>query len=118
MDIHSVAKKTRSATRTSKQLPKFPSKEKIEKFIAENKLKTPYLIVDLDVVENNYRALRRTLPVATVYYAVKANPAPEVVQRLVSLGSSFAVASSYPAKAPIGPCRANSGAKSRWLAIS
>src|SRR3990167_9358842 len=93
MDIHSVARKTRGATRASKQLPKFPSKEKIEKFIAENKLKTPYLIVDLDVVENNYRALRRTLPVATVYYAVKANPAPEVVQRLVSLGSSFDVAS-------------------------
>ena len=88
-----MARKTRGATRASKQLPKFPSKEKIEKFIAENKLKTPYLIVDLDVVENNYRALRRTLPVATVYYAVKANPAPEVVQRLVSLGSSFDVAS-------------------------
>src|SRR3990167_1756157 len=93
MDIHSVARKTRGATRASKQLPKFPSKEKIEKFIAENKLKTPYLIVDLDVVENNYRALRRTLPMAQVYYAVKANPAPEVVQRLVSLGSSFDVAS-------------------------
>lgn len=93
MDIHSVARKTRGATRTSKQLPKFPSKDKIEKFIAENKLKTPYLIVDLDVVENNYRALRRTLPIAQVYYAVKANPAPEVVQRLVSLGSSFDVAS-------------------------
>ena len=30
---------------------------------------------------------------AQVYYAVKANPAPEVVQRLVSLGSSFDVAS-------------------------
>jgi len=93
MDIHSVARKIRGATRASKQLPKFPSKDKIEKFIAENKLKTPYLIVDLDVVESNYRALRRTLPMAQVYYAVKANPAPEVVQRLVSLGSSFDVAS-------------------------
>ncbi len=88
-----VAKKTKDTQNPSKQLPKFPNKEKIEKFIAENSLKTPYLIVDLDVVENNYRALRRTLPVATVYYAVKANPAPEVVQRLVSLGSSFDVAS-------------------------
>src|SRR3989344_4868194 len=85
--------KTRGRNRTSKQLPKFPSRERIEKFIAENGLKTPYLIVDLDVVENNYRALRRTLPMAQVYYAVKANPAPEVVQRLVGLGSSFDVAS-------------------------
>jgi len=85
--------KTRGTTKPSKQLPKFPSREKIEKFIAENGLKTPYLIVDLDVVENNYRALRRTLPMAQVYYAVKANPAPEVVKRLVGLGSSFDVAS-------------------------
>ena len=87
-----VAKKNRG-TQTSKQLPKFPNREKIDTFIAENNLKTPYLIVDLDVVESNYRALRRTLPVATVYYAVKANPATEVVQRLVTLGSSFDVAS-------------------------
>src|SRR3990167_1695049 len=85
--------KTRGTNKPSKQLPKFPSRERIEKFIAENGLKTPYLIVDLDVVENNYRALRRTLPMAQVYYAVKANPAPEVVRRLVGLGSSFDVAS-------------------------
>ena len=102
MDTHSfatnskeqtrVSKKTRSA-RTSKHLPKFPSQEKIEKFIAENKPQTPYLIVDLDVVENNYLAIRRTLPVAEIFYAVKADPAPEVVKRLVGLGASFDVAS-------------------------
>src|ERR1700722_5032404 len=86
-------KKIREANRLSKQLPGFPSKEKIEKFIAENKLQTPYLIVDLDVVENNYKAIRRTLPIAEIFYAVKANPAPEVVKRLVGLGSSFDVAS-------------------------
>ncbi len=103
-DIHSAApstlikptrvtEKARVKTSRSKQLPQFPSREKIEKFIAENNLKTPYLIVDLDVVENNYRALRRTLPIAEVFYAVKANPAPEVIKRLVGLGSSFDVAS-------------------------
>ncbi|HWP61473.1 MAG TPA: type III PLP-dependent enzyme [Candidatus Paceibacterota bacterium] len=86
----SVARKVRG---NSKQLPKFPSREKIEKFIKERGLKTPYLIVDLDVVENNYRALRRTLPIAEVFYAVKANPAPHVVERLVTLGASFDVAS-------------------------
>ncbi len=85
-----VSRKVRS---NSKQLPKFPSREKIEKFIAANKLQTPYLVVDLDVVESNYSALRRTFPVAEVFYAVKANPAPDVVRRLVSLGASFDVAS-------------------------
>ncbi len=88
-----LSEKGRAGASRSKQLPKFPSREKIEKFIAENKLKTPYLIVDLDVVESNYRALRKTLPIAEVFYAVKANPAPEVVKRLVGLGSSFDVAS-------------------------
>src|SRR3989344_5493784 len=85
-----VSRKVRS---NSKQLPKFPSREKIEKFIAANKLQTPYLVVDLDVVESNYCALRRTFPAAEVFYAVKANPAPDVVKRLVSLGASFDVAS-------------------------
>lgn len=100
MDTYPVAaslQRDASASRkvrgSSKQLPKFPSREKIEKFIAANKLQTPYLVVDLDVVESNYSALRRTFPIAEVFYAVKANPAPDVVKRLVSLGSSFDVAS-------------------------
>ena len=103
MNTHSVVEATlnnqvargtvRQRGKNSSKLPKFPNREKIEKFIKENGLRTPYLIVDLDVVENNYRALRRTLPMATVYYAVKANPAPDVVQRLVEVGSSFDVAS-------------------------
>ena len=88
-----ASRKAEGGIRPGKQLPKFPSREKIEKFIAEKGLRTPYLIVDLDVVESNYAALRRTLPIAEVFYAVKANPAPAVVKRLVSLGSSFDVAS-------------------------
>lgn len=102
MDTHSAAVseknranrdsvRTRGGTRS--KLPKFPSRERIEKFITDNKLKTPYLIIDLDVVEANYKALRATLPIAEVFYAVKANPAPEVVKRLVKLGSSFDIAS-------------------------
>ncbi|WP_425502572.1 type III PLP-dependent enzyme [Roseospira goensis] len=54
---------------------------------------TPCLVVDLDVVEANYHALRAALPEAAVYYAVKANPAPPLVARLVALGSSFDTAS-------------------------
>ena len=51
------------------------------------------LVVDVDVVEHNYHSLRRVLPLASVYYAVKANPSDEVVSRLASLGSSFDAAS-------------------------
>jgi ornithine decarboxylase len=67
--------------------------KKIAKFLAEQKPETPCLIIDLDIVTQAYKLLRRYLPLARVFYAVKANPAPEVVGALKDLGSSFDVAS-------------------------
>ncbi|MGE5516758.1 MAG: type III PLP-dependent enzyme [Bacteroidota bacterium] len=66
---------------------------KIARFLEDVRPVTPCVVVDLDVVRDNYLGLRRWLPVAQVYYAVKANPAPEIVRMLVELGSSFDVAS-------------------------
>ena len=66
---------------------------KIERFLSEKQPETPCLVVDLDVVGEAYQALRTYLPLAKVFYAVKANPAPEVVAMLGELGSSFDVAS-------------------------
>jgi ornithine decarboxylase len=53
----------------------------------------PCLVVDLDVVRDNYQAFAKALPDSRVYYAVKANPAPELLALLVSLGSCFDTAS-------------------------
>src|SRR3974390_1926237 len=53
----------------------------------------PCLVVDLDVVRENYRAFAKALPDSRVFYAVKANPAPELLSVLVSLGSCFDTAS-------------------------
>src|SRR5690606_2735165 len=53
----------------------------------------PSLVVDLDVVHDNYQAFRRALPNSRIFYAVKANPAPEILRLLGSLGSSFDPAS-------------------------
>jgi len=53
----------------------------------------PCLVVDLDVVRDNYRAFAKALPDSRVFYAVKANPAPELLTLLVSLGSCFDTAS-------------------------
>ncbi len=53
----------------------------------------PCLVVDLDVVRDNYKAFAKTLPDSRVFYAVKANPAPELLSLLVSLGSCFDTAS-------------------------
>lgn len=67
--------------------------DKIARFLAQCQPPTPCFVLDLDVVEENYRDLRTALPDAAIYYAVKANPAPEVLRLLVELGSSFDTAS-------------------------
>ncbi len=53
----------------------------------------PCLVVDLDVVRENYRTFAKALPDSRVFYAVKANPAPELLSLLISLGSCFDTAS-------------------------
>ncbi|MCX5517626.1 type III PLP-dependent enzyme [Kaistia defluvii] len=53
----------------------------------------PCLVVDLDVVRENYLTFAHALPDTRVFYAVKANPAPEVLALLASLGSNFDCAS-------------------------
>ena len=66
---------------------------KIDRFLSESALRTPFLVVDLDVVAAQYTTLHRLLPAAEIFYAVKANPAREVLSLLAELGSSFDVAS-------------------------
>src|SRR3954469_4435457 len=53
----------------------------------------PVLVVDLDVVRANYTNFAKALPDTRVFYAVKANPSPEVLSLLASLGSCFDTAS-------------------------
>ncbi|HLN25290.1 MAG TPA: type III PLP-dependent enzyme [Patescibacteria group bacterium] len=66
---------------------------KISNFLAAQQPETPCLVVDLDVIAGNYNSLRRFLPVAQVFYAVKANPAAEVISMLAGMGSCFDCAS-------------------------
>jgi ornithine decarboxylase len=66
---------------------------KIARFLAAHQPATPCLVLDVDRVESNFHALHAALPLARIYYAVKANPAAPVLQRLVQLGSSFDAAS-------------------------
>ena len=67
--------------------------ERIARFLAENRPETPCLVVDLDVIAEAYDLLRWHLPLARVYYAVKANPAAEIVAMLERKGANFDVAS-------------------------
>jgi ornithine decarboxylase len=67
--------------------------QKLDRFLDRARPATPCLVVDLDRIEDNYLALEAALPEAQIYYAIKANPAPEILRRLVALGACFDVAS-------------------------
>jgi ornithine decarboxylase len=66
---------------------------RIREFLRHRREDGPCLVVDLDVVRDNYGAFAKALPDTRVFYAVKANPAPEVLNLLASLGSCFDTAS-------------------------
>lgn len=55
--------------------------------------KTPFLAIEKRIVEEKFTRLRRALPEARVYYAVKANPHRRIIQLLHALGAGFEVAS-------------------------
>jgi len=67
--------------------------QRILDFLATRRPEGPCLVVDLDVVERNFQRLTEAFPATGIYYAVKANPAPEILKLLASLGSSFDIAS-------------------------
>jgi ornithine decarboxylase len=56
-------------------------------------VRTPYLVLDLEVALDRYAALRSAVGDTRVHYAVKANPDPQLLRRLVAAGSAFDVAS-------------------------
>jgi ornithine decarboxylase len=67
--------------------------DRIREFLRNRCEDGPCLVVDLDVVRDNYNAFARALPDTRVFYAVKANPAPEILGLLARLGSCFDTAS-------------------------
>lgn len=67
--------------------------ERIREFLRNRCDDGPCLVVDLDVVRENYLAFAHALPDTRVFYAIKANPAPEVLALLAGLGSCFDAAS-------------------------
>ena len=54
---------------------------------------TPVLMVDTELVRLRYQVLRDALPGVALHYAVKANPAPQVLTTLLELGCRWDIAS-------------------------
>src|SRR5271168_2655631 len=66
---------------------------RIREFLKTRSDNGPCLVLDLDVVRENYQQFAKALPDTKVFYAVKANPAPEILKLLVGMGCCFDVAS-------------------------
>lgn len=67
--------------------------DRILNFLRTARPEGPCLVVDLEVVRENYLAFAHAMPDTRIYYAVKANPAPEILALLAELGSNFDCAS-------------------------
>lgn len=61
-------------------------------FLADH-FETPFMVISLNKVQENYLYLKKQLPRVKVFYAMKANSTPEVLLQLANLGSNFDVAS-------------------------
>src|SRR6202162_5247047 len=66
---------------------------RIREFLKHRTEDGPCLVLDLDVVRENYLNFAKALPDSKVFYAIKANPAPEILKLLAGLGCCFDVAS-------------------------
>jgi len=62
-------------------------------FIRSHEFDRPTLVIHRDTVARQYRALKAGLGRAHIHYAVKANPAREVIEVLIAEGSHFDAAS-------------------------
>ena len=66
----------------------------LEDYIRANVFDVPTLVLDINRVEHNYAELKAGMPAAHIHYAVKANPHPAILSRLVQLGCRFDAAST------------------------
>jgi ornithine decarboxylase len=67
--------------------------DRIAQYILQRNYDKPTLVIDVDQVENNYHALKQGMVNAHIHYAVKSNPHPAILKRLVELGCRFDAAS-------------------------
>ncbi|MFC0709038.1 type III PLP-dependent enzyme [Azorhizophilus paspali] len=60
-----------------------------------DKQETPFVVIDTEIIANAYEELGDCFPFARIYYAVKANPAVEIIRLLRDKGANFDIASRY-----------------------
>ena len=55
---------------------------------------TPFMVVSVEKIAENYRFMRQHMPRVGIYYAIKANPDKAILETLAKMGSCFDVASA------------------------
>lgn len=80
----------------NREITEFLNKEEFEKIREFSKgRQTPFVVLNLRKIGEKYDDLKKLMPFAKIYYAVKANPCTEVLSLLNSRGSNFDVATVY-----------------------
>ncbi len=66
---------------------------RIHKWLKQSRIETPVLVIDLEVIRQNYKDLQKAFPSADIHYAVKANSKFDILQRLAKEGCGFYICS-------------------------
>lgn len=82
---------TADAHRTPDAIMKMPLPKRINALIKLHG--TPLMVIDKRTLVQEYQRFRRLLPRVRLFYAIKANPHPDVIRTFADLGGCFDVAS-------------------------
>ena len=76
---------------------------------------TPLLIIDHEIIRNNLERFRKNLPRVRPFYAIKANPEPQIVKTLYHMDIGFDVASWEEFMIVHDVIQGNKNAKRRFM---
>jgi ornithine decarboxylase len=76
---------------------------------------TPILVIDHDIIRENFKKFLKNLPRVKPYYAIKANPEAQIVKTLYHLASNFDVASWEEFMIVYNAIQGNSKEKKRFM---
>lgn len=82
-----------SITRNGYKMTEVKKSAWLEKIKSQGDLPTPYILTDLSIVEENAKKLKELLHNVKIYYAVKSNSSPEIIDRLDSIVEGYDIAS-------------------------
>jgi ornithine decarboxylase len=63
---------------------------------------SPLMLISRSTLRKQYETFKRHLPNVTPFYAIKANPHPEIIKTFIKLGTGFDVASAAEMKLVLG----------------